>query len=188
LLVVNIYCLIQSTLLPCLRFFIEEIMKLRVLVGSALLALATLPSSAAARIGEAEVREGPRGGPCFTISPREEKQGTPDFRGVTVSDGRRQLWKMSMPPERSFPLSFSMCVPYGGRVPSLPRTQAAELEAGKIYYLHIEARPSKGKGTPLAYEARFCLAKQRDGSAVVHQIWSGDREGRRLYGCLPAQD
>jgi hypothetical protein len=162
-------------------------MKIRMPVSGALLLLTTLAAlspSAATRTGEAEVREGPRGGPCFTISPREERLGTPDFRAVTVSDGARLLWRMSMPTERSFPLSFSMCVPYGGRVASLPRTQAAELVAGKVYYLHIETRPAKGKTMPLAYVARFCLARQRDGSAVVHQIWSGDREGTRMYGCL----
>jgi hypothetical protein len=174
--------------LPCVHFYTEAIMHIRVLAGALALAMLAPSVVVAARTGEAEVREGPRGGPCFTISPREERQGTPDFRGVTVSDGRRLLWKMSMPSERSFPLSFSMCVPYGGRVPSLPRTQAAELEAGKVYYLRIDARPPKGKATPLAYEARFCLARQRDGSAVVHQIWDGDREGRRLYGCLPPSD
>ena len=91
---------------------------------------------------------------------------------------------MSMPAERSFPLSFAMCVPYGGKVASLPRTQAVALEPGKVYFLHIETRPPKGKATPLAYVARFCLARQPDGSAVVHQIWSGDREGPRMYGCL----
>lgn len=137
------------------------------------------------RIGDAEVREGPRGGPCFTISPREERIGTPDFQGITVSDGHRPLWKMSMPPGRSFPLSFSMCVPYGGRVASLPRSEAAGLEPGRVYYLHIDARAPGGRATPPSYEARFCLARQRDGRAVVHQIWNGEREGRRLYGCLP---
>jgi hypothetical protein len=147
-----------------------------------------LPARARARTGDAEVREGPRGGPCFTISPREERAGTPDFQAVTVSDGRRLLWKMSMPPGRSFPLSFSMCVPYGGHVASLPHSDAAELEPGRVYYLHIDARAPKGVATPPSYEARFCLARQRDGSVIVHQIWSGDREGRRLYGCLPSDD
>jgi hypothetical protein len=138
-----------------------------------------------ARIGAAEVREGPRGGPCFTISPREEREGTPDFHAVTVSDGQRMLWKMTMPPERTFPLSFSMCVPYGGQVAALPRTQALTLESGKVYQLRIDARPGKVRGTAQAYEARFCLVKQRDGSAVVHQIRDGERPGKRLFGCLP---
>jgi hypothetical protein len=150
------------------------------------LALTLVPATGAfARTGAAEVREGPRGGPCFTISPKEERQGSPDFHSVSVSDGQRVLWKMTMPPERTFPLSFSMCVPYGGLVASLPRTQAAELEAGKIYYLHIDARPGKVRGGAQAYEARFCLARQGDGSAVVHQIWDGERPGKRLFGCLP---
>jgi hypothetical protein len=158
------------------------------LLSGALYALALTLSpaqGALARIGAAEVREGPRGGPCFTISPREEREGMPEFHAVTVSDGTRLLWKMTMPPERTFPLSFSMCVPYGGQVASLPRTQAAKLEAGKVYFLRIDARPGKARGTAQAYEARFCLAKQRDGSAVVHQIWEGERPGTRLFGCLP---
>lgn len=160
---------------------------IRILAGSTFL-VAVLPPFAAARIGEAEVREGPRGGPCFTISPREDRLGQPDFHAVTVSDGHRLLWKMSMPLERSFPLRFGMCVPYGGRVPSLPRTQAAELEAGKVYYLRIDARAPKGRSTPQVYEARFCLARQRDGSTIVHQIWNGDHEGRRKFGCERPDD
>src|SRR5690242_7006998 len=100
------------------------------LLPNSLCALAlTLPAAQAlARTGTAEVREGPRGGPCFTISPREEREGTPDFHAITVSDGQHMLWKMTMPPERTFPLSSSMCVPYGGQVASLPRTRAATLE------------------------------------------------------------
>jgi hypothetical protein len=140
----------------------------------ALTALVALKPSAAARTGEAAVREGPRGGPCFTIGAREARLGTPDFRAVTVSDSARVLWKMSMPPERSFPLGASVCVPYGGRVASLPHTQAAELEAGRVYYVHIDARPAKGKATPLAYAARFCLSRGRDGAAVVRQIDNGN--------------
>jgi hypothetical protein len=157
------------------------------LLPGALCALAlTLPAAPAlARTGAAEVREGPRGGPCFTIGPREERAGTPDFHAVTVSDGQHMLWKMTMPPERTFPLGFSMCVPYGGQVASLPRTQAARLESGKVYYLRIDARPGKVRGAAQAYEARFCLVKQRDGSALVHQVRDGERPGKRLSGCLP---
>jgi hypothetical protein len=173
------------SLFPC-----EKVMRLVLLPGApcALCALAFTagPAVAMARTGAAEVREGPRGGPCFTISPKEESRGTPDFQSVTVSDGQRLLWKMAMPPARTFPLSFSMCVPYGGQVASLPHTPAAELETGKIYYLHIDARPGKIRGAAPAYEARFCLAKQGDGSVVVHQIWDGERPGKRLFGCLPA--
>ncbi|WP_296948675.1 hypothetical protein [uncultured Massilia sp.] len=149
---------------------------------------AVIAVPACARTGEAEVREGPRGGPCFTITPREERLGTPDFQAITVSDGQRLLWKMSMPKERTFPLVFGTCVPYGGRVAALPRTAAARLEAGRVYHLRIEARPGgQGKGAA-SYEARFCLARQRDGSATVHQIWTGDRPGTRMFGCLPPRD
>jgi hypothetical protein len=147
-----------------------------------LLGLAAVPGIVHARIGEAEVRAGPDGGPCFTISPREDRLGTPNFGALIVTDGRRPLWKLSMPASRSFALGFAMCVPYGGRVASLPQAPAAELEAGRVYYLHIDARPGRGAGAS-AYETRFCLAQQRDGSAVVHQISHGDQEGRRLFGC-----
>ena len=164
-------------------------MHTRVLSGIILAAvLLSATRLAQARVGEAEVREGPRGGPCFTISPREERLGTPEFQAVTVLDGRRQLWAMRMPPGRSFPLSFAMCVPYGGRVASLPHSEALALEAGRVYSLHIDARAPRGHATPPSYEARFCLARQRDGSLQVHQIMSGEREGPRLYGCLPRTD
>jgi hypothetical protein len=152
------------------------------------LALTAGPAAAIARTGAAEVREGPRGGPCFTISAKEESKGPPDFQSVTVSDGQRLLWKMSMPPERTFSLSFSMCVPYGGQVASLPHTPAAKLQTGQVYSLHIEARPGKVRGAAQAYDARFCLVKQNDGSAAVRQIWNGERPGKHLFGCLPAGD
>lgn len=154
-----------------------------------LVVLAWLPAASAnARVGEAEVREGPRGGPCFTITPREERLGTPDFQAIVVWEGGRPVWKMTMPKERTFPLTFGMCVPYGGRVASLPRTESARLEPGRIYTLRIEARPGGNGRTASSYEAKFCLARQHDGSAVVHQIWTGEREGRRMYGCLPPGD
>jgi hypothetical protein len=164
-------------------------MQIRVLSGIILAAaIAAAMQPAQARVGEAEVREGPRGGPCFTISPREERLGTPDFQGVSVMEGRRPLWTMRMPAGRSFPLSFAMCVPYGGRVAALPRSASAALEAGRVYTLHIDVRPPRGRATPPSYEARFCLARQRDGKLLVHQIVSSDRESHRLYGCLPADE
>ncbi len=161
-------------------------MKTRMLIPGTLLALTALVAlkpSSAARTGEAAVREGPRGGPCFTIGAREERLGTPEFRALTVSDGVRPLWRMSLPAGRSFPLSGAMCVPYGGRVASLPHTQAAPLAPGKVYYVHIETRPAKGRNMPLAYDGRFCLAAQGDGSVTVHQIQQGDREGRQWRVC-----
>jgi hypothetical protein len=94
---------------------------------------------------------------------------------------------MAMPAERTFPVTFSMCIPYGGRVQALPQTPAAKLEPGRVYRVRIEARGSHG-AVANAYEARFCLARQPDGSVLVHHIWPDDREGRRLFGCLPPGD
>lgn len=128
-------------------------MRLPLLPGTLCALALTLPAAhALARIGAAEVREGPCGAPCFTIGPREERAGTPDFHGVTVSDGQHMLWTMTMPPERTFPLGVSMCVPYGGQVASLPRSRAAALEPGKVYYLRIEARAGKRLSGCLAPE------------------------------------
>jgi hypothetical protein len=144
------------------------------------------PSWAAGRIGQAEVREGAHGVPCFTISEREERRGEPDFDAVTVRDAgkRTVMWKMAMPATRTFPVRFSMCVPYAGRVQALPQTPAAPLEPGKVYAVRIDARKASGLNVALAYEARFCLARQPDGSVLVHQIGRDARAGRDRYGCL----
>ena len=153
---------------------------------TALLAWACLwPQGARARVGEAAVREGPRGGPCFTVGAREAGANVPEFVAVTVSDGPRPLWTMRMPPGRSFALDAAMCVPYGGRVAALPRSEAAPLQAGRVYFLHIDAKATGGRAPPASYEGRFCLLRQADGSNLVHQIAAGKREGKRLFGCLP---
>ena len=146
-------------------------------------------AAAAPRIGEAEVRESANGLPCFTISEREERRnGAPNFDAITVYDPssrpRARMWTMSMPPSRTFPVLFSMCVPYGGRVQSLPQTAAAVLEAGKVYDVLIDVRAGDTPNQPRGYGARFCLARQRDGSVLVHHIAPGAHEGRNLYGCI----
>jgi hypothetical protein len=157
-----------------------------------LLASSCALAAPAGRVGDAEVREAASGAPCFTISEREERRGgTPDFDAVTVSDTsghKGPLWKMRMPASRTFPVTFSMCIPYAGRVQALPQTPAARLEAGKVYQVRIDARAARGSTTPLAYDARFCLARQRDGSVLVHHIGRDDHEGKHLYGCLPPAD
>ncbi|MDB5919748.1 MAG: hypothetical protein JWR40_3982 [Massilia sp.] len=154
-----------------------------------LLAAASATAAPGSRTGEAAVREASNGLPCFTIAEREEKLGgAPDFESVTVYDAsarpRARMWTMSMPPTRTFPVLFSMCIPYAGRVQSLPQTKAAMLEAGKVYEVVIDVRGGKGANRPRGYGARFCLAKQRDGTMTVHHIGPGAPEGRNLYGCI----
>ncbi|GAB3410374.1 hypothetical protein NX774_05275 [Massilia agilis] len=156
-----------------------------------LLLLAVHAPEAQARTGEAEVRAHANGEPCFTISEREERRfGSPNFDSIVVTDPLAKkpvLWRMAMPRERTFPVRYSMCIPYGGRVQALPQTSAAALEGGRVYRVRIEARAARGSvaGT---YEARFCLARQHDGKLLVHHIGADDHEGRRLYGCLPPLD
>lgn len=120
------------------------------------------PAQAARRIGEAEVRTGANGVPCFTISEREEQRGgAPDFQAVTVSDSSgKPMWKMTMPRARTFPVTHSMCIPYAGRVQALPQTPAAVLEAGKVYQVLIKTCKARNAGSPLRYLARFCLAPE----------------------------
>jgi hypothetical protein len=118
--------------------------------------LLLFPAQAARRVGEAEVREGANGLPCFTISEREEQRsGTPDFQAITVTEGERVVWQMAMPRKRTFPVSSSMCIPYGGRIPALPQTPARALETGKLYTVQVEARPGKNAAMPLCYRAQF---------------------------------
>jgi len=144
--------------LPALLF--SDTMKL--LPTLLLTVLLVPPAQAARRIGEAEVRVGANGVPCFTISAREEQRGgVPDFQAVTVSDSSgKPMWQMTMPRERTFPVTHSMCIPYAGRVQALPQTPAAVLEAGTAYQVLIEARKARNAGSPLRYLARFCLAPE----------------------------
>lgn len=149
--------------------------------------LSALPAQAARRVGEGEVRSGANGVPCFTISQREERRsGTPDFASITVTafQEKTALWRMAMPRERTFPVTFSMCIPYGGRVPALPQTPAAALKEGEIYTVIIDTRPGKSAARPLRYQARFCLARQPAGLVVQH-IGASQRPGRDLHGCMP---
>ncbi len=44
-----------------------------------------------------------------------------------------------MPKGRSFSLSFTMCVPYGGRLQVLPRSTSAPLQPGKHYEVTVMA-------------------------------------------------
>jgi hypothetical protein len=162
-----------------LRFFLSLIL---------LLPAAWLHAAAAPRSGEALVRETGSGLPCFTISQAEERMaGAPNFQAVTVYDSsarpRAKMWAMAMPPDRTFPVMFSMCIPYAGRVQALPQTKAATLQAGKVYEVWIDVRPGGAPGQPRGYGARFCLAKQRDGSVAVRHIGADIHEGRNPYGC-----
>jgi len=143
----------------------------------------------AQRIGEAEVRETKNGLPCFTISEREERLGgAPNFEAISVVDPsarpRAKMWSMAMPRHRTFPVLFSMCIPYAGRVQSLPQTAAATLATGKVYEVTIDVRAGDTPNQPRGYAARFCLAKQPDGNVIVHHIGVGAHEGRNLYGCI----
>jgi len=141
--------------LPALLF--SDAMKLLPIL--LLTVLLVPPVQAACRIGEAEVRAGANGVPCFTISEREEQRGgTPDFQTVTVSDSSgKPMWKMTMPRERTFSVTHSMCIPYAGRVQALPQTPAAALDTGKAYQVLIDARKAKNASSPLRYQAWFCL-------------------------------
>lgn len=134
------------------------------------LTLAVMDSAAAApRIGELEIRQGNGGAPCFSISEAEEQRGgAPDFDSITVSEGKLVLWTMSMPKQRTFPVTFRMCIPYAGRLPVLPQMPAAALRAGKAYDVFVATR--KPGASPQGYRARFCLVRQGLGPMKVRTL------------------
>lgn len=160
-------------------FLFSDIMKLP--LTSLMILLLALPAQSARRIGEAQVRQGANGVPCFTISEGEEKRGgAPDFQSVTVSDtGGKVLWRMAMPRERTFAVMYSMCIPYGGRVQALPQTPAATLEPGTAYLVQIDARPGRKASMPLRYQARFCLVTKSGGKAGQYRVAADAVDCRR---------
>ena len=139
----------------------------------------------AARVGQLEVKSGTGGAPCFTISEAEEMRGgAPDFQSITVSDAaggaKAIMWNMAMPGQRTFPVSFRMCVPYAGRLPVLPQTPAAVLQPGRVYEVAIETRKPVGAGAARSYRARFCVAREGRG---VMGVRSTGAEGRQRHVC-----
>jgi len=134
------------------------------------LTLAVMDSAAAApRIGELEIRQGNGGAPCFSISEAEEQRGgAPNFDSITVSEGKAVLWTMTMPKQRTFPVTFRMCIPYAGRLPVLPQMPAAQLQSGKAYDVFVATR--KPGAAPQGYRARFCLVRQGLGPTKVRTL------------------
>ncbi len=140
----------------------------------------------AVRTGEVMVREGNGGVPCFSISEREEaRAGAPNFDSITVSEAgpgaRTPMWSMSMPRQRTFPVSFRMCVPYAGRLPVLPQTPAAALQPGRVYEVAIEPRGPLAAKAPRSYRGRFCVAAAGSGMPAVR---SAVADARGRYTCL----
>lgn len=125
-----------------------------------LASLLAVPCEAAPRVGPLEVRAGHAGVACFTIPEAQERgSGPPQFDSISVADvfaPRTPLWSMTMPPDRTFAVSFRMCIPYGGRLPVLPHNVAAPLTAGRIYEVTMTPRAPEA-GAPRMYRARFCL-------------------------------
>ncbi len=139
---------------------------------------------AAAQAGELLVKEGKGGAPCFTISEVEEQRGgTPDFQSIAVSEPgvKAALWKMAMPVHRTFPVTVSMCIPYAGRLPVLPQTPAAPLEAGKVYEVTISARAPRAADKARDYRARFCLV-QAAGALRVRNLPASAAKQRPACG------
>lgn len=136
-------------------------------------ASASVGGRAAVPAGELLVRQGDRGVPCFTIAQaEEERSGTPDFHAITVGEAGSKvpMWKMVMPAQRTFPVTFRMCIPYAGRLPVLPQTPAAPLQAGRVYEVAIDARAPRPSAAARNYRGRFCLVAQGSGALEVRNI------------------
>jgi hypothetical protein len=123
-----------------------------------------------AREAAAHVRAGANGGPCFTVGTASEQQdGTAQFRGLTVVDTVTHaiMWQMALPSGRSFPLTYTVCIPYAGRVAALPQTPAAALADGRMYQVTLAVRNWNRPAAPRAYSATFCLAGPARAVTVV---------------------
>jgi hypothetical protein len=140
------------------------------------------------RSGDADVRES-GGVPCFTIAGRDERRdGAPSFQAISVVDVARKpratMWAMAMPADRTFPLMFSMCIPYAGRVPALPQEEAEPLAPDTVYEVAIAVRAGTGK-LPAAYVGRFCLVRQADGTRAVRLLGAAARLATACAGAAP---
>ena len=148
------------------------------------LALAGAGEARAARIGELVVRQGNGGVPCFTVSEAEERRGgAPSFQSITVSEaapGRGTMWTMALPSQRTFAVTFHMCVPYAGRLPVLPQMPAAALQPGRVYEVAIEARGPFARSAPRSYRAHFCLQKNGQGAPAPTTLAP---DSRQRYAC-----
>ena len=137
---------------------------------------------ASSRVGEVEVREGHAGAPCFTISQAEqERGGAPHFQSISVREdgslGRTAAaWRMEMPRQRTFAVTYRMCIPYAGRLPVLPQTSAAPLKAGQLYEVVLGARAPLAKDGPRSYRGWFCM--EADGQGVLRARGVGYRHDR----------
>ncbi|MCY0916208.1 hypothetical protein [Massilia antarctica] len=154
--------------------------------------LAALTSSAGAcatpHIGELDVRQGTGGLPCFTVFQKDERLfGSPEFRSIGVTDvtagGHTLMWAMAIPPERAFPVTFRLCIPYAGRLPVLPKTSALPLLPGKVYEVLIDIKPPMLATAPRAYRARFCLSGKAGGGVQLRTLNSGAVDGKGRPGC-----
>ncbi len=152
-----------------------------------MLAMATprLCDAAVQVVGQLVVKAGNGGAPCFTISEADERRaGAPNFHAITVTDlsqgARTAMWSMAMPAQRTFPVSFRMCVPYAGRLAVLPQTPAAPLQPGRVYEVTIDARAPIARGAPRSYRAHFCIG-QAGGQIGAARI--AGAEGRQRYSC-----
>lgn len=118
----------------------------------------------------AHVRAGKNGEPCFTVDAASEQQdGTAQFRGLTVVDTVTHaiMWQMALPSGRSFPLTYTVCIPYAGRVAALPQTPAAALADGHMYQVTLVVRNWNRPAAPHAYSATFCLVGPARAVTVV---------------------
>ncbi len=143
------------------------------------------PCDGAVQVGQLEVRTGNGGAPCFTISEADEKRGgAPNFHAITVNDlshgGRTPMWSMAMPAQRTFPVSFRMCVPYAGRLAVLPQTPAAPLQTGRVYEVTIEARAPIERGAPRSYRAHFCVG---EAGGPIGTVRATGAEGKQRFSC-----
>ncbi len=152
---------------------------LRCVTVSCALLVAASGQCAGTAIGALEIRAGHGGQPCFTIPAAEElRSGTPDFQSIVVREMGRPgkgagtpVWTMAMTGPRTFAVTYTMCIPYAGRLPVLPQTPAAPLRKGQSYEVVIAVRAPPAK-SPRSYRGWFCMEGDGAGAPALRPLAS----------------
>jgi len=117
--------------------------------------------------------------PCFSVEDaKETRKNTPVISTITVFEygnkAEESIWLRMFPAtETRVTLSPDQCIPYGddGKAPSL--------EAGKHYYVFLNADIPKGKDwESRRYGGYFCISNDQSGKAIIHPVvWNDSKDG-----------
>jgi hypothetical protein len=146
-------------------------------IGAALLACNCYGYS---RLGMAAVRD-VDGIPCFGVADYESARakGRIEFGALSVYDETVKtndpVWEMQIINDAKI-IDKNTCFRYGEIPEGGKGSKALMLFIGRIYLVALNARPTKPTDPTFGYQIRFCLSRDVDGKAHVHQLeWRSKR-------------